>query len=113
MKFEIKDLIYIAALVAAGYFLFQMNMELSGANKSIKTLTTELTLQKKANFYAVDALQKKINSQVDLTQKLQGDIAKLQSSKRIIYIKSNEERTRINNIPSADSLASIISNRYR
>ncbi len=113
MKFEYKDLIYLALLFAAAYLIFNLNSELSGANSSIKSLNTELEDQKSANMEAYKLLEKKINSQVNLTQKLQIDISALENSKTTIYRKSNEKKTLINRTFNADSLASIISRRYR
>jgi FtsZ-binding cell division protein ZapB len=113
MKLELKDIIYIALLVAAGYFIFSLNSELSGANKSIKTLNVELNDQKESNINAFEVLEEKINSQVDLTQKLQVDILDLENSKTAIYHKSNENKTIINSTHNADSLARLISRRYR
>jgi len=113
MKFEFKDFFYIALLITAGYFIFSLNSELSGANKSINTLEGELENQKSANMDAFEVLEEKINSQVDLTQKLQVDILDLENSKTAIYRKSNENKTIINSTHNADSLARLISRRYR
>ena len=113
MKFETKDLIYIALLVVAGYFLFQMNIELSGANSALKTVNSELEDQKEENIKSFKELQKKINSQVDLTKKLKIDITDLEASKKIINKNRDEKKTIINRTYNADSLASIISRRYR
>lgn len=113
MKFESKDLIYIALLIAAGYLIFQLNSELSGANNSIKSLNTELEDQKASNMEAYKILEDKVNSQVDLTQKLQIDISELEKSKTIIYRKSNEKKSLINRTFNADSLSGLISRRYR
>jgi FtsZ-binding cell division protein ZapB len=113
MKFEAKDIIYIALLIGAGYLIFNLNSELAGANASIKTFNNKMEDQKAENLEAYSILEDKINSQVDLTQKLQIDINSLEDSKNIIYQKSNENKTIINSIHNADSLAGIISRRYR
>ncbi len=113
MKFEAKDILYIALLFAAGYLIFNLNSELAGANKSINTLNVELEDQKAVNMEAYSILEDKINSQVDLTEKLQVDINSLENSKNIIYFKANEKKTVINRVHNADSLAGIISRRYR
>lgn len=113
MKFESKDILYISLLLAAAYLIFNLNSELTGANKSIKTLNTELEDQKIANMESYKILEDKINSQVDLSKKLQVDISALENSKTTIYKKSNEKKTVINRTFNADSLADIISRRYR
>jgi len=113
MKFESKDILYIALLVAAAYLIFNLNTELTGANNSIKTLNGELEDQKAVNMEAYSILDNKINSQVDLTEKLQVDINSLENSKNVIYHKSNEKKTVIDRVHNADSLARIISRRYR
>ena len=113
MKFESKDLIYMALLMVAGYFLFQMNVELSGANAALKTVNSELDYQKEENIKSYKELEKKINSQVELTKKLQIDITDLEASKKIINKKRDEKNTIINRTYNTDSLASIITRRYR
>lgn len=112
MKFEIKDLIYIAFLVVAGYFLLQMNIELSGANAALKTVNSELEDQKKTNLENFKDLEEKINSQENLTQKLHIDISELEDSKKTINTKTNEKKAAINNITNADSLTYFFSRRY-
>lgn len=113
MKLEYKDLIYLALLFAAAYLIFNLNSELSGANNSIKTLNIELEDQKAANMESYRLLEEKINSQVYLSKRLQIDISALENSKTAIYTKSNEKKTAINSVRNADSLARIITNRYR
>jgi len=113
MKFESKDIIYIALLIVAGYFIFQMNVELTGANAALKTVNTELKDQKASNIEAYEALATKINSQVDLTKKLQTDISELEDSKKIIYNKTDEKKAAIINITDADSLTNFFTRRYR
>jgi len=112
MKFESKDLIYIALLIVAGYFIFQMNLELSGANAALKIVNTELEDQKTTNLEAYQKLENKINSQVNLTQKLQIEISDLEQSKKIINKKSDEKKAAINNTNDADSLTNFFTRRY-
>lgn len=112
MKFEIKDLIYIALLMVLGYFLFQMNLELSGANAALKIVDSELEDQKTSNTEAYKELEELINSQVDFTQKLQSDILELEDSKKPIYKRSNEKKAAINNTTNADSLTDFFARRY-
>ena len=112
MKFEIKDFIYIALLVVAAYFLFQMNIELSGANSALKEVNSELEDQKKTNLKSFNDLENKIITQENLTQKLQIDISELEDSKKIINKRTNEKKAVINNTTNADSLASFFARRY-
>lgn len=112
MKFEFKDLIYITLLVVAGYFLFQMNTELSGANAALKTVNSELEDQKKENKNSFNELEDKINSQENLTQKLKIDITDLEASKKIINKKRDEKKAAIVNTTNIDSLTSFFTRRY-
>ena len=112
MKFESKDLIYIALLIVAGYFIFQMNLELSGANAALKIVNTELEDQKETNIKSFEELENKINSQVKFTQKLQIEISDLEQSKKIINKKSDEKKAAINNTNDADSITNFFTRRY-
>ena len=112
MKFESKDLIYIVLLIVAGYFIFQMNVELTGANAALKIVNIELEDQKDSNLEAYQKLENKINSQVNLTQKLQIEISDLEQSKKIINKKSDEKKAAINNTNDADSLTNFFTRRY-
>jgi len=112
MKFEPKDLIYIALLIVAGYFIFQMNVELTGANAALKIVNTELEDQKTTNMEAYHKLENKINSQVDFTQKLQIEISDLEQSKKIINKKRDEKKAAIINTTDADSLTNFFTRRY-
>jgi len=112
MKFESKDLIYIVLLIVAGYFIFQMNVELTGANAALKIVNIELEDQKDSNLEAYQKLENKINSQVNLTQKLQTEISDLEQSKKIINKKSDEKKAAIINNSNVDSLTNFFTRRY-
>lgn len=94
-------------------YVYQVKSESNGLKNAIERVDKELERQKETHKATFDSLQIKIDSQDVVLTELKNQVPEIENKIRIINRKSNENKDKINRITSADTLALLLTRRYR
>lgn len=110
-QFQLKDIIWIIAILAAGYFIFQLNTELSGANQVIKSLEKGIEKQQKETQKKIDSIGLIIPRYKAAADNDVQSAAAFQQEKE--QLKDERYENEPYHIDNADSLARLITRRAK
>ena len=112
-----KEIVYIVLLVFAfagmAFYTYQVSTENAGLKKSIERVNKELERQKEFYQIAFDSIQKSVNLNNEQLTELKNQVPGIENRIDIINRKSNENKGNINRITNADTLALLLTRRYR
>lgn len=108
----IKEVVLVAALLVAGFFLFQQQKQISGLEDSLELVDEKLADRIQANEDKSEELEKTFNEYDLLIQAALTDNQDLQEKINDLRTKRQQDESDIDRINDTDSLSKLFSNYY-